>query len=182
MRTPLAPFALTALVAFAQDPQEARILSATLARLRTESPVVEAMIARAQGHRPDVQIQDGPLPGEVLGTTEPVGRQTIYITIDVAKVLARRESLTATLVHELAHADDMALNPPLFAKMQEEDKGLPWGQRRLEKRAISRTAAIMAYLAMQFPERYRAFLPEGPPMPPFVPEVVVLPLPPRRNW
>lgn len=182
MRTLLIPAALVALAAPAQSPQEARILGATLAQVRLESPVVEAMIAKARSVRPDMQICDGPLPSEVLGTTEPIGRQTVYITIDVAKVLRRRESLVATLVHELTHAEDMAVNPPLFAKMQEEDKGLPWGQRRLEKRAISRTAAIMAYLAMQFPERYRAFLPEGPPMPPFVPEVVVLPLPPRRNW
>lgn len=126
-----------------------RLLANTVNQLRVDSHVIAIMLGKIR----DLTIQDKPLPGSDMGTTELRGT-SIIITVDVAKVLRNNHSLANTVVHEITHADDIARWPVGFARVEREDRALPWADRRLEKRAIQRTAAITAYLAMQYPDRY----------------------------
>lgn len=124
-------------------------LADTVAQIQADSHVVAIMMGKIH----NLVIVACDLQGADLGTTELDGA-TITIKIDVGKVLRNHHSLVNTVIHELTHADDIARWPVGFAKLESEDRALPWADRRLEKRAIQRTGAITAYLAMQYPGRY----------------------------
>ena len=133
-----------------------RTLAVMVAQIKADSPVISGMMAGIR----TMNITIGTLHGMDLATTE-LDRAVVTITVDVAKVLRNHYSLSATVIHEITHADDMvnALGLQTFINMEREDRPLPWAERRLERRAIQRTGIITAYLALQFPGKYTSSVP-----------------------
>lgn len=156
LRTALMTLAASVCVLGSEAEDNRKTLAATVAQIKVDSPVVLGMIG---GIRTLNIIVDA-LPNQTLAATE-LDRATVTITVDVAKVLRNHHSLSATVIHEITHADDMvnALGLQTFINMEREDRVLPWAERRLERRAIQRTGIITAYLALQFPDKYTSSVP-----------------------
>jgi len=133
----------------AHTEEQNKMLQETLIQIKEDSPVVARML---RGIR-NLVLKADSLPGSELATTELDGG-AITIRVDVEKVLRNHHSLVNTVIHEVTHADDIANWPITFAKIELEDRALPWGSRRLELRAVQRTGIITTYLTLQFPGKY----------------------------
>jgi hypothetical protein len=152
----MAVFALVTLVVLGcgrRTDQERLDLAVT--SMQADLPEVGRMLAEVQSQT-RLAILPGSIEGEALATTS-VSVDGITIQVDLAKAEAKREHLEPILAHELIHAHDalFVYGLPAFRAIGEQDAGLPWAQRRLEKSAIQQENALRSELRRRNPVKYR---------------------------
>lgn len=152
----MAVFALVALAGLGCGRRtEQERLDLAVVSMQADLPEVSRMLVDVRSQT-RLAILPGSIEGEALATTA-VSEFGITIRVDLAKAEARREHLEPILAHELIHAHDalFVYGLPAFRAIGEQDAGLPWAQRRLEKSAIQQENAFRAELRRRNPVKYR---------------------------
>lgn len=130
-----------------KSPDHQAMIDKALNDLVLNSPNMKAIWNNIQKNDYTVQLKDGDLPGDTLGSTE-ISESGAVITVDVFKVGRKHDCLEAVIGHELFHINDARFKygVPEFIEIVMRDAPLPWDQRELEQSATRQEDSLRAEL------------------------------------
>lgn len=137
-----------------RSPEE-RIAEA-LANLKEYSIPVANMITYMLIDNPNL-FRVGALKGDVLATTFVSTEELPVITVDVMKVIQKRDFLEAVLGHEIFHVNDALVTFGIhkFLLLVGEERNVGWERRTVEKSAIKQENELRRRLLECNPKMFK---------------------------
>ena len=98
----------------------------------------------------------GDLKGTTLAATTVYGDR-IEIVFDWREIQTKNERLEPVIAHEMSHAYDAfnTFGVGEFFRLVEEEKGLAWAERTVEKSAIQQENQTRQYLIKNYPAEFK---------------------------